>query len=158
MEKIFFPVLIVGSLGLFFGIFLTIIYSRFKVEENPLYSKIYQLMPKANCGACGFPGCSGFVEALLEGKASPSKCTMLGENSFSEICKLLGLENGKKEKFVARVCCYGGINAKKKFEYSTIKSCYALNAIFDTNYHCIYGCLGYGDCVNVFPTGCNKNV
>ena len=156
MDEILFSILIVGLLGLFFGIFLTIIYSKFKVEENPLYSKIYQLMPKANCGGCGFPGCSGFVEALLEGKVSPSKCVMLNENSFSEICKLLGLEKGGKEKLVARVCCYGGVNAKKKFEYNTIKSCSALNAIFDTNFHCIYGCLGYGDCVSVCPTGAIK--
>jgi RnfABCDGE-type electron transport complex B subunit len=149
-------ILIVGCLGLFFGVFLTIIFAKFKTEDNPLYLRIYELMPKANCGACGFPGCSGFVESLLEGKVSPSKCAMLDENSFSEICKLLGIEKDKKEKLVARVACYGGINAKKKFEYNTIKSCSAVNAIFDTNLECSYGCIGYGDCINVCPAGAIK--
>ncbi|MGC8976667.1 MAG: 4Fe-4S binding protein, partial [Candidatus Ratteibacteria bacterium] len=56
----------------------------------------------------------------------------------------------------ARVCCYGGVNAKKKFEYKTIKSCLALNAIFDTNFECVYGCLGLGDCVKVCPVNAIK--
>ncbi|MCM8819158.1 MAG: RnfABCDGE type electron transport complex subunit B [Candidatus Omnitrophica bacterium] len=144
-------ILIVGCLGLFFGIFLTIIYTKFKVEENPLFSKIYTLLPKANCGGCGFAGCSAFAESLIENKTSVDKCVLLDEKSFSEICKLLGITSEKKEKLVARVFCYGGTNAKKKFEYSTLKSCNALNAIFDTNYECIYGCLGLGDCVKVCP-------
>ncbi|MGC8976174.1 MAG: RnfABCDGE type electron transport complex subunit B, partial [Candidatus Ratteibacteria bacterium] len=95
-------ILVVGSLGLFFGIFLTFIYSKFKVEESHLYSKIYELLPKANCGGCGFAGCSSFAESLIEGKINPEKCVMVGENELDEICKLLGREKREKEKLVAR--------------------------------------------------------
>lgn len=144
-------ILILGILGLFFGIFLTFIYTKFKVEENPLFTKIYELLPKANCGGCGFAGCSAFAECLIENKTSPEKCVMIDEKSLSEICNLLGLEKKEKERYIARVCCYGGNNAKKKFEYTTIKSCSALNAIFDTNFECAYGCIGLGDCVKVCP-------
>lgn len=150
------PILIVGGLGLFFGVFLTIFYLKFKTEENPLYSRIYDLLPRANCGACGFSGCSGFAEALIEGKVSPEKCVMINDEGCSDICKLLGIELKEREKFVARVLCYGGVNAKKKFEYPTIKSCSALNSIFDTNLECTYGCLGLGDCVKVCPVDAIK--
>lgn len=149
-------ILVVGGLGLFFGIFLTFFYLKFKTEENPLYSKIHDLLPGANCGGCGFSGCSGFAEALIEGKASPEKCVMISKESICEICKLLGIEVKEREKFVARVLCYGGVNVNKRFEYSTIKSCSALNSIFDTNLECIYGCLGLGDCVKVCPVGAIK--
>ncbi|MCM8804456.1 MAG: RnfABCDGE type electron transport complex subunit B [Candidatus Omnitrophica bacterium] len=149
-------ILIVGSLGLFFGVFLTFIYTKFKIEENPLFSKIYELLPKANCGGCGLSGCNAFAENLMEGRITPEKCVLIGENEVSEICKLLGIEKKEKNKIVARVCCNGGINAKKKFEYSTIKSCSALNAIFDTNFECIYACLGLGDCVKVCPVNAMK--
>jgi|GEM_PF-5310468 len=124
-------ILIVGCLGLFFGIFLTFIYTKFKIDENPLYSKVYELLPKGNCGACGYAGCSAFAEVLIENKVTPEKCVMIGEKELSEICKLLGIEKIQKEKFVARICCYGGTNAKKKFEYTTIKTCNVINSIFD---------------------------
>ncbi|HOK56313.1 MAG TPA: RnfABCDGE type electron transport complex subunit B [bacterium] len=144
-------ILIVGCLGLFFGIFLTFIYTKFKIDENPLYSKVYELLPKGNCGACGYAGCSAFAEVLIENKVTPEKCVMIGEKELSEICKLLGIEKIQKEKFVARICCYGGTNAKKKFEYTTIKTCNVINSIFDTNLECVYGCLGFGDCVRICP-------
>ncbi|MCM8785063.1 MAG: RnfABCDGE type electron transport complex subunit B [Candidatus Omnitrophica bacterium] len=144
-------ILVVGLLGLFFGIFLSFVYTKFKIEENPLFSKIYELLPKANCGACGFAGCSAFAESLIENKTTPEKCVMVDKLSLVKICEILGIEAEKKEKFVARILCHGGVNAKKKFEYTTIKTCNALNAIFDTNFECIYGCLGLADCVRICP-------
>ncbi len=149
-------ILILTGLGLFFGTFLTIIYTKFRVEENPIFSKIYELLPKGNCGGCGFAGCADFAENLIANKITPEKCVLIDEKSISEICKLLGIETGKKEKLVARVFCYGGNNSKKKFEYTSLKSCFALNAIFDTNFECVYGCLGLGDCVKVCPVNAIK--
>lgn len=144
-------VIIIGGLGLFFGIFLTIIYSKFKVEENPLFLQIVSLLPNANCGGCGFAGCNDFAKNLIEGKISPEKCVMITKDALTEVCKILNIEKKEGIKLVARICCYGGVNAKKKFEYESIKTCHALNIIFDTNYECIYGCLGKGDCVRVCP-------
>ncbi|MCX7917373.1 MAG: RnfABCDGE type electron transport complex subunit B [bacterium] len=143
--------IVVGLMGLFFGIFLTIIYLKFKVEENPLYNQIYSLLPKANCGGCGFAGCSGFAESLIEGKVTPDKCVLIEANSLEEICNILGILKKEKVRKIAKVCCYGGINAKKKFEYKGIKTCFALSTIFDSNFECIYGCVGYGDCIKVCP-------
>lgn len=149
-------IIILGGLGILFGFFLTYFHTKFRVEENPLIPRIYELMPKANCGACGFPGCSGFVEGLIEGKITVEKCVLLTSENREKICEILGIESGEREKKVARVLCFGGINAKKKFSYQTIKSCSALNALFGTNLECEYGCLGYGDCVRVCPVNAIK--
>ncbi|MCK9265995.1 RnfABCDGE type electron transport complex subunit B [bacterium] len=150
------PILILGSLGILFAVFLTFFSIKFKTEENPLISNIYELMPKANCGACGVAGCSGFAELLAEGKASPDKCSMLTSENFSSICSILGLEAKDRVNKVAKVKCFGGLNAKTKFEYKTVESCNALNAIFGTNLECTYGCLGLGDCVSVCPVDAIK--
>jgi len=147
---------VLAGLGILFGVFLTYFHIKFHVEENPLIPKIYELMPKANCGACGFAGCSGFVEALIEGKTSIEKCALLSPENREKICKILGIESEEKERKVARVLCAGGVNAKKRFSFDTIKSCSAVNALFETNLECSFGCIGYGDCVKVCPVNAIK--
>jgi len=119
-------------LGIVFASFLTYFFVKFHVEENPLVSEIYQNLPHANCGACGFAGCSGFAEAVAEGKVSPEKCAMITTENLKKICSLLGIQAGEKEKKVARVFCFGGINTKKRLEYNTIKSCSAVKVFFTT--------------------------
>ncbi len=145
------PVAILGGMGVIFGTFLTYFSIRFKVEENPVTAQIYELLPKANCGACGTSGCSMFAELLREGKVSPEKCAMLKDENMDKICSILGIEKKKREKQVARVMCLGGTNARKNFGYRTLKSCSAVNALFNTTFACSYGCLGLGDCVKVCP-------
>lgn len=149
-------IIVLAGLGIIFGIFLTYFHTRFHVEENPIIPRIYELMPKANCGACGFPGCSSFVEALIEGKTPIEKCALLDAENRGKICEILGIEVKEKERKVARVLCFGGVNAKRKFSFDTIKSCSAVNSLFDTNLECNFGCIGYGDCVKVCPVNAIK--
>ncbi|HPP29587.1 MAG TPA: RnfABCDGE type electron transport complex subunit B [bacterium] len=145
------PAIILGSLGIIFGAFLTYFSIKFKTEENPLLNHLYELMPNANCGACGLAGCSAFAEALVEGKVEPAKCVMMSDENLQMICSLLGIQPGERERYVARVFCFGGNNAKKRFDYKTIKTCNATNALFNTTLECNYGCIGMGDCVKVCP-------
>jgi len=49
------------------GIIMTVS-SRRKIRE------IYELLPKLNCGLCGFDGCGQFARAVAEGRASPFGC------------------------------------------------------------------------------------
>lgn len=151
------PIIVVAGLGIVFASFLTYFFVKFHVEENPLISQIYQLLPHANCGACGFAGCSSFAEAVAEGKVPPDKCVMVSQENMKKICSILGIEEGEgKEKKVARVLCFGGVNSKKRFEYEIIKSCSAVKTFFTTNSECKYGCLGFGDCVSVCPVNAIK--
>lgn len=36
--------------------------------------RIYDALPKADCGFCGFGGCGQFARAVAEGRASPFGC------------------------------------------------------------------------------------
>jgi len=149
-------IIVMGGLGVLFGVFLTYFHIKFRVEENPLIKSLHLLLPNANCGACGYPGCSAFAEALLEKKVSPEKCSGISSENLSKICRILGIEEKTKVKMVARVFCSGGNNATRKFEYNTLKDCRSLNILFDTNLNCTYGCIGFGSCEKKCPFGAIK--
>jgi len=42
--------------------------SKEKIKE------IYEVLPKLNCGLCGYGNCGQFARAVAEGKASPFSC------------------------------------------------------------------------------------
>ncbi len=67
--QILWAVLILTILGLVFGFGLAIASKVFHVEVDTRIEDIQAILPNANCGACGFPGCAGFAEAIVEGKA-----------------------------------------------------------------------------------------
>ena len=67
--------LILAVLGIIFGIGLAIASKVFHVDVDTRIEDITAMLPNANCGACGFPGCAGFATAIVEGKAeSLSQC------------------------------------------------------------------------------------
>ncbi len=67
--------LILAVLGIIFGIGLAIASKVFHVEVDTRIEDITAMLPNANCGACGFPGCAGFATAIVEGKAEAlSQC------------------------------------------------------------------------------------
>ncbi len=146
------PIVVLGSLGLIFALFLTYFNIRFRVQDNPLTGRVYSLLPQANCGSCGYPGCGAFAEALAEGEASPDKCAMLEGEALETVCRLTGLEAVDRAKLVARRACLGGKNASKNFSYTTmLESCRAVDSLAGNMLACPYGCLGYGDCLRVCP-------
>lgn len=60
---------IVGGLGLILGIGLVVAAKFLYVEEDTRIEDITKLLPGANCGSCGNPGCAGFATLIVEGKA-----------------------------------------------------------------------------------------
>ena len=83
---ILWAILILTGLGLIFGFGLAFASKVFHVEEDTRVEDIANMLPNANCGACGYPGCHGFAEAIIEGSAE----------SLSQ-CKP-GAKSGKPEK------------------------------------------------------------
>ena len=65
---ILIPLAILAGLGLLFGIILSLAYKQFKVYEDPRIGIVEEMLPNANCGACGTPGCRPFAEGLIEGE------------------------------------------------------------------------------------------
>lgn len=37
-----------------------------RVEEDPRIEQVTSMLPGANCGGCGYPGCSGYACAIVE--------------------------------------------------------------------------------------------
>jgi len=138
-----------GGLGLFFAVFLAFADKKLKVEENPKVQQIYEMIPNANCGACGCAGCYDFAVKVVEGKVPPEGCLVGGADLAVEIGKILGVEVGQATRYVARVLCKGGnLEARRKnVVYEGPQSCATMALVSGGDKLCLYGCLGGGDCV-----------
>ena len=124
-----------------------------KVDERIL--NIQECLPGTNCGACGYPGCSGYAEALASGEAKNNLCTPGGAESAKKISAILGVENTdfEIEEKTAVVRCRGDLSSQqKKMDYKGIETCVAAKQIFGGERACAFGCLGYGDCKNICPS------
>lgn len=150
MENILMPVLILGGLGLLFGVLLSIASRVFAVEIDPKISQVLEALPGANCGACGFPGCEGLANAIAEGKAPVNACPIGGQEVADNVAAIMGTDSAEVEKNVAVVLCQGAIGvAKEKYDYDGINDCRVQNLLADGSKACPYGCLGCGTCVEV---------
>ena len=61
-------VAIVLVIAILLGLLLAVADKFLKVEEDERITVVTSLLPNANCGGCGYPGCSGLAEALVNGE------------------------------------------------------------------------------------------
>ncbi len=54
-NEIITAIAILTGLGLLFAVILALAYKKLKVYEDPRIDKVEDMLPKANCGACGAP-------------------------------------------------------------------------------------------------------
>lgn len=151
--NILIPVAAMAVLGLVFGVGLAYALKLFGIDIDPMIHKLLALLPGANCGACGKPGCAGFAEALKKGEAMPAGCVVSNEEARKSIAELLGIGHSSKIKTIATVLCNGGKRAKDKYVYQGIRTCKAASLVFGGQKACTFGCLGFGDCVGACPFG-----
>lgn len=147
MEALLWAAVFMAGLGVVLGLVLALASKRLAVEEDPRIDEVEEMLPHANCGACGYPGCRPFAEALVAGKEPPSKCTVSSAEGVAEIASFLGIDAGAEEKKVARLACAGGKNvARFQAEYTGQPSCRAAVAAGGGGKACAWGCLGLADC------------
>lgn len=152
LSTILTPVIALGGMGVIFGGVLAYASHRFSVETDPKVAALRELLPGANCGGCGFPGCDGLAAAIAEGKAEVSGCPVASSETVGKLAAVMGIEGVETEKKVARVMCAGGKEeCTTKFLYYGIKDCKAANMIKGGSKNCKYGCLGFGSCVAACP-------
>ena len=137
----------IGALTMLLATLLVLANKKLHVEEDPRIDDVEELLPHANCGACGFPGCRPFAEALVQLKTQPGKCTVSTDDGRAAIAAYLGVDVGAEEKRVARLACQGGDNvARNHARYTGLASCAAAATVGGGGKGCSWGCLGTGDC------------
>ena len=146
---IVYAVLILGVIAVIFGLILAFAAKIFEVEVDPRLPQIQSALAGANCGGCGYPGCAGCAEAILNGKAPVTACAPAGADGAAKIAAIMGVEAaaGEKKKKVAHVICNGGENCVKRFDYVGTPSCLAATKVAAGPTACQFGCLGFGECV-----------
>ena len=138
------------ALGVALATLLTVANRKLHVEEDPRIDHVEEMLPHANCGACGSPGCRPFAESLIKGEVDPGMCTVNSGEMTQAIAKFLGVEVVQREKRVARLACAGGTHvAYFRAKYQGLKSCRAANLVSGGGKGCTWGCLGLGDCEQV---------
>ncbi len=137
----------IGGLTVLLASLLVLANRKLHVEEDPRIDVVEEMLPHANCGACGFPGCRPFAEALVDGASAPGKCTVSSDEGRAEIATFLGVDVGAEEKRVARLACAGGANvARNHARYHGLMSCRAAATVAGGGKSCFWGCLGLADC------------
>ncbi len=149
---------ILGGLGLVFGLVLAAASRIFHVETDPRLDQLNECLPGANCGGCGYAGCGGYAEAVLNGEAEIGKCASGGNECAQAMAAIMGVQVGEVTRKVALVRCSGAKTydkdgnlthgAKIKAEYEGFKDCLAASKVGGNGpLSCKFGCLGFGTCV-----------
>ena len=147
LQGILTPVLLIGGIGLLFGIVLGIAAKKFAVPVDEKVEAIRECLPGANCGGCGFAGCDAMAKSIASGESAVNGCPVCNSEQVEAISKVMGIEAATGEKQVAVVRCKGNHeNAKAKFEYAGIQTCKDANLVGGGPKMCAYGCLGLGTC------------
>lgn len=142
---------IFSVIGLIFGVALAATARRFHVASDPVIDDVYAYLPAANCGACGFPGCRSYAEAVVaQPEVSPTLCIPGGQTAANGIAPLTGKTAKAVTPVSAVLNCYGTTDfAKFEAAYNGVKTCEAAALIFGGAKSCKFGCLGFGDCSHV---------
>jgi electron transport complex protein RnfB len=148
VNSVVFLLILGGLLGLVIGIAAKL----FAVHTDPRIGEVDELLPQANCGACGFAGCADFARALVAGEATPEMCPVSSPEDVQKIAAMLGLSLGERLEKVALIRC-GGDNrlAKWNANYNGIMDCRSANLLGGGSKACTYGCLGFGTCARACP-------
>jgi RnfABCDGE-type electron transport complex B subunit len=137
-------------LGVVLAIILAVANKKLFVYEDPRIDEVDDMLPQAQCGACGVPGCRPFAEAVVSGAKNPSACTVNTPEGNAEIASFMGVDMGETEKVVARLACAGGTHvAYTRAKYEGLQSCQAAAVVSGGGKGCSWGCLGLADCADV---------
>ncbi len=146
--EILFPVIVIGGMGLIFGALLAIAAKIFAVEKDERIPQITEVLPGANCGGCGYAGCSAYAEAVCKGEAAANGCPVGGNDAATKIAEIMGIEAGTVERRTAFVRCVGTTAvAENRYINNEDIDCYTAHRLGGGMKGCQYGCLGLGSCV-----------
>jgi RnfABCDGE-type electron transport complex B subunit len=150
MDTLLIAVGFMAALGLTLAAVLVLANRQLYVYEDPRIDEVEDLLPKANCGACGTAGCRLFAEMVVKGEIEPGKCSVNASEMNQLIADFLGVALGTVERRVARLACAGGSHVAHNLAiYEGVQTCRAAALVSGGGRGCSWGCLGLGDCVEV---------
>jgi Na+-translocating ferredoxin:NAD+ oxidoreductase RNF subunit RnfB len=158
MSVLFYTIVSLCVLGVFLAIVLYFVAQRFQVHEDPRIDEVEGMLPGANCGACGYPGCRGMADALVaQDDISELYCPVGGAATMSAVATFLGKAAPERDPEVAVVRCGGSCASRadgtavraRRNVFDGARSCAVEAATYAGETGCGFGCLGQGDCVGV---------
>ena len=149
-------VLVLCAIAIVAAVVLYVCSRKFAIQTDPRAGKVLEILPKANCGGCGYAGCQAMAEALVQkadGKTDAQlNCPVGGAEVMSQIGSILGLAKGLSQPKIAVVRC-AGCDMLPMVAYDGLRTCAAMNMCGTGENGCGNGCLGCGDCVRACTFG-----
>ena len=137
-----YPTVIMGTLGLVFGALLAFASIKFFVQTDERVSLIRAILPGANCGGCGYPGCDGYADNIVNGGAKTSLCSAGGPALAEKIAAIMGVASEASVPLRAVLKCKGSENFS------------ARNALYDGIADFSSAAVLPGSTPNACPFGC----
>ena len=148
---ILLAIIFLGTIGALSAIILFVVSKKFEVYEDPRINQIQEILPAANCGGCGYPGCSGFAVACVKAdNLEGLVCPVGGNNLMQQVAEVLGKAAVVSEPKIAVVKCNGTCECCPRInQYDGVQTCAIVSSLYSGETGCAYGCLGFGDCISV---------
>lgn len=155
--------MLISSVGAMAGVSLVmasviaVVARKFRVDVDHRVEVVFDMLPAANCGGCGAPGCKAFANRVVQNAVdkkdiSDLSCPVGGAELMEKVARYLNLEVTVKAKTVAVVRCNGSCeHSPDHLTYDGPKNCAVAHALYSGAGGCATGCLGCGDCVVVCP-------
>lgn len=149
MNGIMIAVIAIAAIGLIAAAILYVASKRFAVYEDPRIAEINEVLPQANCGGCGYPGCSGFATACAGAENLDDLfCPVGGQPCMEDVASIMGFEAKEATPKVAVVRCQGSCaHRPRTSQYDGAMTCAIAAVTYGGETGCTHGCLGCGDCV-----------
>ncbi|MDR2159973.1 MAG: RnfABCDGE type electron transport complex subunit B [Treponema sp.] len=141
------------TLAFILGFALGFFRKFFAVPADPLADQIREVLPGANCGACGYPGCDGYAAAIASRTAGINSCSVGGTAVAEKLSAIMGVSASVVPAVAILACQGSALHAPLKGAYTGIQTCRGAKISAGGTKLCAWGCLGFGDCVRVCRFG-----
>lgn len=150
-----FGIAVITTLGLLLGLGLGVASQKLHVEGDPLVEELKALLPGAQCGQCGYAGCTPAAEALARGEVTVTLCPPGGRALAEQLASKLGVkvdlsavkDKGPQLAAIAEEACIGCTKCFKVCPTDAI-----IGAPKQIHSVLTQACTGCGACVDVCPT------
>lgn len=112
---IIYTIIFLCAIGIASAVILYFVAQKFKVEEDPRIDIVESILPGANCGGCGKPGCRGFAEATVKATSLDGLfCPVGGAETMAKVASALGMEVSAQTPQIAVVRCNGTCDHRQR--------------------------------------------